>query len=169
MATIPLSRGYVTIVDDEDFEKLSQFAWWAHVGPYGKPYAVRETSRKLGKVSVKLHRFIVGAAEGRDVDHINGDTLDNRRSNLRIVAHRLNMANQRKKPGSSRFKGVWFHRQSGRWHAYITVEYRKHHLGCFASETDAALAYDEAARDLWGGHAALNFPLPGEQSCLRTA
>jgi hypothetical protein len=78
------------------------------------------------------------------------------------------MANQKKKAGTSKYKGVWLH-SNGRWYAYLMESYKKHHLGGYATEIEAALAYDAEARKRWGEHAAYNFPLPGEQSCLRTA
>lgn len=103
-----------------------------------------------------MHRLILSAGEGDIVDHINGDGLDNRRSNLRIVTTQQNAFNQKHHGGSSRHKGVSYRSDTGTWRAYITMDGVRRYLGNFASEDDAALAYNNEAARLFGEYAKLN-------------
>lgn len=106
---------------------------------------------------IKMHRLILSAPDGWHVDHINGDGLDNRRENLRLVNPQLNQANSRKhKPGTSRFKGVCWSRKANKWRAYVSVDRRQIHIGLYEEEMAAAQAYDLKAKELWGEHAHLN-------------
>jgi hypothetical protein len=106
---------------------------------------------------VKLHRLLLDAPPGTHVDHINHDTLDNRRENLRVVTAQQNQANSRKIiTGDSCFKGVCWHKQSNKWRAYIAVNRRQISLGLFDDEVMAAQAYDRAARERFGEYANLN-------------
>lgn len=92
------------------------------------------------------------------VDHINGDRLDNRRCNLRVATYQQNSMNQHRTAiSSSVYKGVSYRKDTNKFTAYITVNYKKINLGCFRSEQDAALAYDNAARVYFGEFANLNF------------
>ena len=117
--------------------------------------------------TTRLGRFLMRPAAGQVVDHINGNPLDNRRSNLRVVTSQANNRNRAKAKGpySSKFKGVSHIR--GKWKAVIYKDYRQKYLGTFDTQEEAARAYDAAARDLFGQHAALNFPKVGEQSAHR--
>lgn len=149
---IPLTRGDVALVDDEDAGFVLRWKWCR---ASAKRYAVGQ----VGGRQVRMHRLLLGALPGQEVDHINGDGLDNRRCNLRLATSTQNKANRRKSPGlSSRYKGVY--RRPGRstWYAVITTERRTRHLGSFGSEVEAALAYDHAALAAWGEFAFLNFP-----------
>lgn len=114
---------------------------------------------------VALRRAITGVAdEGLNVGHVNGDPLDCRRENLvvRTIQQRTQGTRKMKamngQPCSSRFKGVCLEKQTGKWRAVIRSEGRTHRLGRFRDEIAAAEAYDEAAKDLFGEHAWLNFP-----------
>lgn len=114
----------------------------------------------------RLGRILLPPPPRMVVDHINGDGLDNRRCNLRVVTSRQNSQNRAKMRGTtSRFKGVC--RASNSWVANLCVDYSQIYLGSFDNEQDAARAYDAAARKRFGSCAALNFPLPGEQSAHR--
>jgi len=158
--TIPLTRGYVAIVDDEDYERVARWSWYYQLG-----YAFR-TKRKTDvnqPGAIAMHRFILNAPKGIDVDHINNDDkLDNRRSNLRLATNGQNGHNGRKytrhgKPCSSPYKGVGWSRSAGKWTSRIAVDKKLIWLGLFSNEIDAARAYDAAARKLHGEFARTNF------------
>jgi len=166
MKEIPLTRGYVALVDDEDFPDLSGKKWKADVRIRSdgskRVWAARE-KYNAGAVSTELmHRVIVDAPKGLEVDHVNGDSLDNRRTNLRLVTTMQNSRNQRTqgtykgKTKSSKFKGVSFDKGSGQWSASICVGRRLKWLGRHESQEGAALAYNAAAVSLFGEHARLN-------------
>lgn len=146
---IPLTRGKVAIVDDEDFEWLSQWKWCA--GCAGK-YALRGHERR----ALYMHRFILGASAGTLVDHVNGNGLDNRRCNLRLCTTRENSRNQR---GRALYKGVYrdFRRADGVWRARIKLPDKTLHIGAFDTPEAAARAYDAAAIKHFGDFARLNF------------
>lgn len=105
---------------------------------------------------VRMHRLIMGALPGQIVDHINGDGLDNRRENLRIVSRAQNNQNARCFTGASKFKGVAKHHYTHKWRAYISVGGRQVHLGFFTEELAAARAYNKAALEYFGDYAKLN-------------
>ena len=108
------------------------------------------------KTIAYLHREILPPPPGLLVDHINGDRLDNRRSNLRTATPSQNNANSRDRPRKSGFRGVYPHRPTGRWIAQVSVAGRPQHLGIFDDPRDAARAYDLAAREQWGPFARTN-------------
>jgi hypothetical protein len=152
-------------IDPRDEHLLSEYA--ISCEPIrGKRYLrLRAKCRTTGKIHV-LARLILQPPAGFVVDHINGDPLDNRRSNLRVCTPLENGANTRSRYGSSRFKGVcrW---RDGLWSAKVYSRGQQKWLGVFQDEIAAAKAHDEAARELHGRFAALNFPGPGEVSGLR--
>jgi hypothetical protein len=158
---IPLTRGMVALVDDEDYDLVSRFKW--HATRSGRNYYARHRylvcHRKGPNVQLWIHRLIIKARRWQVVDHINGDTLDNRRCNLRICTATQNTKNR--KPSSnntSGFKGVTFHKRMNRYQSYITADKKLIHLGTFPDPISAARAYDAAARRLHGEFARLNFP-----------
>lgn len=165
-----LRRGQVAIVDDDCFDWLSQWDW--HLSPDG--YAMRgaATGTRSGGGSVAMHRVVAGAAPGEVVDHINRDTLDNRRANLRICTQKDNSRNRRGwMSGASIYKGVSYDRERSIWVANIGVERRTIFLGRYQAEEDAARAYDAAARYAFKQFAHCNFAdgedLPPESVCAR--
>lgn len=114
-----------------------------------------------GLLELRLHRVVMDASAIQIIDHIDHDGLNNQRGNLRFVTPEQNSSNRVKKtPTTSRFKGVAKHNQTGLWEAYIRVQRTKKHLGLFVTETDAAAAYNVAAREVFGDHAYLNDMAP---------
>lgn len=156
MREIPLTKGLVALVDDEDFERVSAHTWHACDLASGRPYAATNYRRQDGKRKTTLmHNFIAPPPEGLEVDHRNRNALDNRKENIRYGTRAQNNAN-RKAWSRSGMKGV--HAHGRRWHAEIYVNGRKKCLGSFGSLEEAARAYDSAALDHYGEFALLNFP-----------
>lgn len=163
---IPLSQGYVALVDEEDYARLSRFAWHADVRAR-QVYAARMD----GPTPKFMHREIMAPPPGVEIDHVHhqeGNVVDNRRQNLRFASKSNNGRNQRKQIGrSSVFKGAYLHKASGRWQASIrTGRESRVFLGNFKVEVHAAYAYDLAAVRLFGDFALTNFPVPGSQRWL---
>lgn len=150
---ILLARGKVTIVDDADYNWLSQWKW--HISSNG--YARRKALKADGThTTIRMHAQIIGNMPGLEPDHINGNRLDNRRSNLRHVTHSQNLANQKKTRGTSLYKGVDFHNLTQKWQARAMKDGKRYYIGLFATEANAALAYNEVAIALFGEFARLN-------------
>jgi hypothetical protein len=151
---IPLTRGLFAIVDAADYEWLNGFKWHATSG--AKPYACFACKDKV----IYMHRLIMNAPKGLFVDHIDGNSLNYRRSNLRNCTKAQNAWNRPALGGTSRFKGV--HRDKhGKWKAAIRVGGRQTFIGLFGDEVEAARAYDRMAREMFGEFAYLNFPASG--------
>lgn len=156
---VPLTKGMFALVDQDDFDDVSQWNWSVMQCKSGLWYAVRGRSDKI-----LLHRYLFRAGSGEKVDHRDGNGLNNRRENLRAANSAQNSMNMKARlDGISRFKGVW---RPSRWRATIRVDRKTIHLGSFTTEEAAALAYDEAARRLFGEFASVNFPRDGERSAL---
>lgn len=147
---IPLTKGAVTYVDEADYDFLSNYSWC--VSSHG--YAV---SRIGGKLTY-MHRLLLGHPEGKQVDHIDRNKLNNTRGNLRVVDPFRNQQNKSKvrRDTTSKYKGVYWHKSRRRWQVQIKCPEKRHFVGYFDCERDAALAYNEKARELFGKHAALN-------------
>lgn len=159
--TIPVTRGLCAVIDDADFDLVGSFKWHTLMQPTNT-YAVRNVKLQDGRWGTeRMHVVLTGWPE---TDHANGDGLDNRRANLRRATRSQNSLNGSSRGGSSPFKGVSL--KEGRWRARIKVNYREIYLGRFSTPEEAAKAYDDAARDLAGEFAALNFPRPGERCAL---
>ena len=155
MPHIKLTQNQYTIVDDKDYEKAFKFKWC-----YNNGYAMRNESRKIGKKTILLHRFLMNPPSNMSVDHINGNRLDNRRQNLRICSHRENLYNQsgnKSKKSKSIYKGVFWDTGRNKWLAMIGFQGRSINLGRFVQERHAAMAYDIWAKELFGEYAKLNF------------
>jgi len=153
LVEIPLTHGHVALVDACDAH-LAQHKWFAHIDTTGKVYARRNVPRGFKKQgSERLHRAVMGLGPGRPiVDHIDGDGLNNRRSNLRIVTHAENARNRggaQTNNKGSRYLGVRLVR-SGRYAAMIKVNYRVIALGTFATEDEAHRARLAGERKYWG-------------------
>lgn len=159
---IPLTQGKAAIVDAVDFEWLSQWKWCAYRD--GKTWYARRSGRSQDgkRITVSMHREILDAHPGVEVDHRNADGLDNRRVNLRLATKAENGRN-RLTPinNTSGYKGVYWHERHRKWYAQITVEKKRAHLGHFDSAEDAARAYDKVAKEVYGDFANTNFPQSG--------
>lgn len=147
---LPLSQGKTAIVDDGDFELVNQAKWYAKL-EHRVYYAM---NRRLGF----LHRFILNAPSDKQVDHINGDGLDNRRANLRLASGSQNQHNSKiRSDNSSGYKGVYWDKGLKQWRAQIKSNNQFTTLGHFSDAKDAARAYDAAAIKYHGEFARLNF------------
>lgn len=144
---IPLSQGRFALVDASDYKWLNQWNWSA-ANKRGILYAVRSNG---GKSHIPMHREILKPAEGLEIDHLNGDGLDNRRSNLRIASRAENLRHRKTfRNNKSGFKGVTYIKTNGKWKATLN-------LGTFETPEQAARAYDEVIRKLFGRFAKTNF------------
>lgn len=159
MRLIPLTRSKAAVVDDEDYAKLSKYNWCV-LDARGLLYAKRGDS---GNATVLMHRAILGLGPGdrRQVDHVDGNGLNNQRSNLRLANDTLNHANARPRvqrvPKSSRFKGVSWSTRDRYWLAIVQSGGKRVYVGYFKDEEAAARAYDEHARREFGEYARTNF------------
>jgi hypothetical protein len=154
---IALTQHQNAIVDTADFEWLSKWDWHARYEPRGnKFYAQRKSPGPEYKI-IQMHREILKCKDDKELDHKNGNSLDNRRSNLRACSHAQNIMNKRKgKDNHSGFRGV--SRKQNKWVAHITARGEPHWLGYFDTPEGAARAYDASAKKLHGKFASLNFP-----------
>lgn len=138
--------GHYALVDDEDFDFLNQWKWYAKKGRYTFYACKSGSSTKKPRPHYKMHRCIMGYPKGM-VDHINGNGLDNRRCNLRIVTPRQNCQNQHVKR-ASKYPGVRFHSQNKNWIAEIQTKGIRRHLGVYKTEKEAFKAYRAAVHEL---------------------
>jgi hypothetical protein len=140
MKTIRLTKGKCACVDDEDYESLSQYKWHTKKDDC-RFYAARHPTRKITE---RMHRTILNAQYGEEVDHIDGDGLNNQKSNLRIVTHRQNMQNQHIKK-TSKYPGVskWSSVREKPWRANVLLGKKLIYLGSFKTEEEAHMKYIE--------------------------
>lgn len=154
---IPLTKSNFSLVDEDDFERVSACEW--HI--FGKGYAAGRPNGEL----ILLHRFIMNPSDGQQVDHKNHNGLDNRKCNLRTCTQKQNMANRVKQDAiadrvcTSQYKGVSFRPDRRRWAAYVGTGKKRVALGCYATEELAALAYNKGAVEMYGEFAKINIIL----------
>lgn len=143
---IELTQGQVAKVDDEDYEEINNHIWYAWWSEDTKSfYAVRNEGKRGSRTSIKMAREIMNAPPNLLVDHINGDTLDNRKENLRIVTRRQNAQNIHKRK-SSKYPGVHWDAVNAKWCAKLKVGDKHIWLGRHSIESDAYNAYIDACR-----------------------
>jgi AP2 domain len=160
---IKLTQGQAAIVDDEDFEWLNQWEWYAAWRANAqKFYAVRNSPYNEGpRRLILMHRFIMDAPKGVLIDHvIHSETLNNQRSNLRVATRAQNACNSRlRSDNSSGFKGVSWHKAANKWISQISIGGRFVLIGFFDNKEEAARAYDRSAIENFGEFAVLNFQI----------
>lgn len=143
-------KGLDVLIDKQDAYLLEERSWWTN-GKYLSGWSKEGT--------VYLHRLIMNPPRGKEVDHINGNRYDNRRSNLRLCTRSQNNANWKGKhrPGSSKYRGVCWRKDTKKWKAEVQLNGKTTNIGCFDSEVEAAKAYDSVAQRLFGEFAYQNF------------
>jgi hypothetical protein len=152
MKSIPLTQGKFALVDDEDYDRLIKLGKWCFNGQYA-------TRKGSGSSLMRMHRVIVNAPAGYEVDHINMDKLDNRKCNLRICTRAENQRHKGKpKRNTTGYIGIHPDKRDGCYYPRIMVNWESVSLGCYKTPEEAARAYDEAAKKYHGEFASLNFP-----------
>lgn len=156
MKEIQLTQGYAALVDDEDYEWLNRYKWQSLTGR-ATVYAVRRKPAPYPRNRPsQMHREILKAPDGVNVDHINGNGLDNRRCNLRLCTDQQNNWNARtRKDNSSGYKGVSWHKHQKKWQAQIGLNGKRISLGYFKDKLEAKQAYDAKAKEWFGEFACL--------------
>lgn len=149
MKELSLTRGFVALVDDEDYEQLSKYKWTAT----DEGYAFRMAKVIGGREKISMHRFLMGIGKNdpRQVDHINGNAQDNRKENLRICSQSENLKNYKKpSTNTSGYKGVSWSTATNKWKAQIRVNNEVKYLGVYENAEDAHRAYCAASEKYHG-------------------
>lgn len=160
MKEIQLTQGYVARIDDADFDRVAALTWHANKQNDGTVYAGHSFGAKYKPSKVSMHRFILGVTDPKvEVDHWDGDGLNNQRRNLRTCTHQQNCNNQKKRKNglSSKFRGVCWNARDERWQVRIGAT--RDTVGNFMSEEEAGRAYDLEGLRRFGAFARLNFPV----------
>ncbi|MHB8890372.1 MAG: hypothetical protein ACYC46_16295 [Acidobacteriaceae bacterium] len=153
MIEIPLTQGQIALIDDEDFELVSKHKWCARWAQCTKSFYAQTAIRKPDgrKTTLQMHRLIMSAQPGQQVDHIHHLTLDNRKSELRLCTVSQNNRNAVKRiDNTSGYKGVSWHKQKQKWVARIMLNGTQKHLGSYATAELANAVRCSAAHDLHG-------------------
>ena len=160
MKRIPLTQGKFALVDDCDYEYLTQWKWHYHKSKR-TGYADRNGPTGRQEHTIKMHRVVAKRTGlqivGKQVDHVDANGLNNRRRNLRVATNLQNSRHQRRpRNNTSGYKGVWWSSTCRKWQAGISVIGKRQHLGLFSDPKVAAVAYNKAARKYFGKFAFLN-------------
>ena len=157
MKRIPLTQEKFTLVDDEDYEEIKKYKWWL----VSAGYAGRKIGNRKNRKPLYLHRYILKAPKGTVVDHLNGNKLDNQKSNIRICTQSHNLQNKKiTKNSTSKYRGVSWSEYHKKWHSRICFKQKKTHVGYFDNEKIAAAEYDRVALKIYGENAYFNFRRP---------
>jgi hypothetical protein len=159
---IPLTQGKFAIVDPQDYERLAKYKWHLSKSPTSSYAARRQYSGPGGlRKKIWMHREVIDIPKHMLCDHVNGNGLDNRAANLRPATISQNLCNRPKTKARTRskYKGLEWDKIQRKWKVRVQHNGRKIYLGSFAKEIDAAKAYDEKAKVLFGQFAYLNFPI----------
>lgn len=150
MKAIPLTQGKYALVDDEDFEELNKYKWYATKNI--NTYYARRCTKKIDGVSYRIymHQQILGKKEGFEIDHDDGDGLNNQRYNINHVTHRQNMQNRHSGIADKQSKYPWlaWHKNREKWQARIKINGKLKFLGYYSDEYEAYLAYCKAEKNL---------------------
>lgn len=175
MVEVPLSQGYVALIDDDDAERVLAFKWWVTGGKSrkGKRYAYGIVVDGDGaRHQEMLHRFIMNAPKGLDVDHKDNNGLNCQKFNMRLATRAQNNQNKtRSARATLGFKGVartYGHFRTKPYRAQIKHNYKLHLLGHYETPEEAARAYDKRAREVFGEFACVNFPEDPNERTART-
>jgi hypothetical protein len=154
---IKLTKGKFAIVDDEDYDELMKYKWYAIKGSTIYFYA-RRTPFKDGQHKISMHRQILNFPD-KIIDHVNRNGLDNRKSNLRLCSKSENRINCKKhKNNTSGFRGVSWHPLIKKWQVRIQHNNISVHIGYFSEKIQGAKSYDKKAIEFFGKFVVLNFP-----------
>ncbi len=158
MKRIPLTQGMFALVDDEEFEEISKHKWCV-TKKHRVSYVVRGTERNGRQKRIYMHRSVTNALANMEIDHRDGNGLNNQKYNLRVCTHAENLQNQRKRIArkTSKYKGVSRDKVNKKWKAQIGTNHCTLNLGRYLLEEDAAKAYDCKAKELFGEFANTNF------------
>jgi len=162
MKHILLTQNQLALVDNEDYDWLNQWKWYAQWNRGTESfYAARHSKQIKGKrTTIQMHRLILNLLDGVDGDHINGITLDNQRHNLRPDPEGRNTQNQKTpRNNTSGYKGVSWDKRARKWKTMVTFKNKKYYAGLFDIKEDAARAYNNKALELHGEFARLNIVL----------
>jgi hypothetical protein len=151
MKKIRLTQDKFALVDDADYEKVSQYKWFYKIGYAARQQHIGMVEGKQIQRTVFMHRLILDAPEGLEVDHKNMDGLDNRRKNIRLATRTQNQINRGpQQDNTSGYKGVLWAKQNRKWRAYITIKGKTIHLGLYENIEDAAKRRQEVEKQLYG-------------------
>ena len=155
MKQFQLNQNKILLIDDEDFDKVSKYHWY-FTGRYVKGYLLHKKFK--GQTRVAIHRMVLNAKQGQEIDHIDGNILNNQKGNLRFVSHSENMANRKilAKNNKSGYKGVYLHTRAKKWVAKIRKDNVNIYLGIFNDKKEAAKIYNINAKKYFGEFAKLN-------------
>lgn len=151
--SIPLTQGLFAIVDEEDFDQLNLYKWYASKRSNGGYVAMRdERKRGVYHRHIYMHREIMKTPSDQMTDHRNGDGLNNQKCNLRNCSRKENQRNKRRMSSlnSSGVRGIFWEKSCNRWRAQISIDNKNKHLGVFKSKEDAQAVYIEASKSIYG-------------------